>query len=90
MSIQLTLNPEHAQRHAENILAATPGVMELARLLQVAAFLENPERRMAVNTTLWPADWMPAPLYLSQALALTRDKHLRDEVAVRLNIEGGA
>lgn len=80
MGITLQLTPEQATKDAMNRAMAKPKVMALARALQRAAFADQPDRMASMT-----GEFRVAPLYLSQAVAITTDRDIMTEVCITLN-----
>lgn len=71
-TIRTHLPVERAYQYIEELQSATPGMLELARCFQ----------RLAFPGKIFTDGFVPAPLYLMQALALTSNKERWREFAI--------
>lgn len=73
------VSSEREREYLDDIdtLGGDPNALELARCLQRAAFYGNPQYQND--------DFVPAPVYASQAVALIKDRMFREQVKLLLD-----
>ena len=81
-AVQLRQPPAQERQYLEQLRSATPAQLALARVFQLTAFADR-------GRTFEPG-FVPAPLYMSQAMAVTQHRVLATQLvdAIARVVEG--